>query len=121
MNVKVYGKVVACAFGAVIILSIAGSIIEASGIVSSPQSYRIAQIIAMTTGLILFLIIGFAMVPVLIRFFVLLQVKMGNSEHRTVEFLIQNEKYTVYGFWIFYAIGALIAIPAMIADFVSKM
>ncbi len=121
MNVRVYGKIVACAFGAMIILSIVGKLIEMSGIVSSPQEHRTFGVIAMTTGLILFLIIGFAMVPVFIRFFVLLQVKIGNSEHRTVGFLIQNEKYTVYGFWIFYAISALIAIPAAIADFVSKM
>ena len=118
MNVKFYGVIAACAVGALIAFSIVGKIVENSGIAADPQSYRLAQMAAIVTGLILFFVISYAGVPLVVRFFILAQIKIGNGEHPTVKFLTRNEKRIVYGFWIFFALGSLLAVPAMIYNLV---
>lgn len=119
MNLKFYKVVVACAAGALIIFVIVGKFIEISGIVADPQSYRTAQLIAIGTSLVLFFVISFAGVPIFVRFFIFIQTKIGNGEHPAIKFLTRHEKRIVYGLWIFFALGALLAVPAMIYDIVA--
>jgi len=67
-----------------------------------------------------FILFGMLAVPVAIKTFLAIQVKIGNGDHRLVQTLSTYAKEIVYGVWIFYMIGICIAVPLMIKyDFFS--
>lgn len=99
-----------------IVLSIAGNAIESHGLVTSPEERAKAESIAITVAFVLFLVLGYSVVPLFVRVFILGQIKVGNGDFPPVKALRQYEKYFVLGVWIFFTLGFLIALPAMVAD-----
>ncbi len=76
MNIKLYIVIAASSFGVMIIGNIIGGLLGARGYTSNPQ---LEKTMLMIYG-ILFLALGFAAVPILLRVFTTLQARIGNGE-----------------------------------------
>lgn len=63
----------------------------------------------------LFLVLGFSLVPVLVKLFT--DALPEIIRESTIPIMIkENATNIVYGFWFVYALGIIIALPAMIKD-----
>jgi hypothetical protein len=67
-------------------------------------------------GFTIFCVLGFSIVPLAIRFFVTMQIKIGNAELFLVKWLQAHETGTIIGVWIFLIIGLCMALPSAIKD-----
>ena len=64
----------------------------------------------------LFLLICFSIVPLAFRFFITMQLKIGNGEFAPIKWLAEHERQMVYGGWALIILGFAIALPAAIKD-----
>jgi hypothetical protein len=116
MNTKLYLIILASAFGLLIVGSIVGNMLESSGRFDSeslgPRGITALKIFFFT----LFCIICYAAVPLLIKAFIVLQLKVGNGESFLVKFVQAHEQAVTYGFWAMCAIGICISLPAAIKE-----
>ena len=94
MNTKIFLVILASAFGLIIIGSVVGGVMESRGMLTEetlgPKGITIIKIIYFT----LFCIICFAVVPVVIRYFIVLQTKIGSKEPRASARGIKNQNLT---------------------------
>lgn len=80
------------------------------------------EVIAKTISFLLFLAIGFAAVPFMIRFVLVnfnrIQSRLGNQRLPLIQFLVTNEQKIIrrltYAYWLVYLLGLLIASPYII-------
>jgi len=116
MNTKIFLIILASAFGLIIVGAIVGGIMESQGTLTKetigPKGITAIQLIYFT----LFCIMGFALVPIVIRYFIVMQIKIGNEELFLIQWLQTHEHAVVYGFWSLFVIGLCIAVPAAIKD-----
>ncbi len=116
MNTKIFLHILACAFGLIVVGAIVGGIMESQGTFTKetigPKGITVIQIIYFA----LFCSIGFALVPIVIRYFIDMQIKIGNGEMFLIQWLQTHEHGVIYGLWGFFVIGLCIAIPAAIKD-----
>ncbi|HWP76252.1 MAG TPA: hypothetical protein VNU03_17145, partial [Methylomirabilota bacterium] len=64
----------------------------------------------------LFLALGFAAIPLMLRVFLWGQRRIGNEAVPMVRFLADHQTGVVVAVWIVFALGLGIALPAMLAD-----
>ena len=64
----------------------------------------------------LFLAIGFAAIPLMLRVFLWAQRRIGNEAVPMVRFLAEHQTGVVLAVWIVFGLGLAIALPAMVAD-----
>jgi hypothetical protein len=116
MNTKIFLVIFISVFGLFILISVISYILESNGMpiekAIGPRGETAAKIIFF----IMFCIMGFSMVPLAVRFFVHMQVKIGNSDLFLVKFLLEHERGVVLGVWVFFAIGLCIALMGAIKD-----
>lgn len=60
---------------------------------------------------ILFLIIGFSLMPITVKIPLDFQIKIGNGEIPFIKFLYRNSMNIVYIFWGIFVLGIVIAAP----------
>jgi hypothetical protein len=116
MNIKLYIVIAASAFGVMIVGSIIGGVLGARGYTSNPQLEKTMLIIY---G-VLFLALGFASVPILLRVFTTLQARIGNGELPPIRWIRNNEFVISCCVWGFFLLGLIIALPAALKDWFSK-
>lgn len=63
-----------------------------------------------------FLLIAFSAVPLMIKLFVHLQIRIGNGEHRVIRWLAGHRWPMTFAFWGVFALGLLIALPTMLRE-----
>jgi hypothetical protein len=86
-------------------LMIIGNILESNGTLKS-SNYRHQRIDVLTLAYFtLFCVMIFAFVRLVIRFFVFMQIKIGNGELFLVKLLQAREQAVFYGCWIMMVIG----------------
>ena len=66
-----------------------------------------------------FLCIIVSVPPVFLRLFIAGQERIGNAEHAVVRFLREHEWQVVRAVWLLWVVGALIAVPAAIYDWMQ--
>jgi hypothetical protein len=110
MNAKVWLIV----FVSAIVIAVLGSVLESRGLLSflGARENRVMAIFGFT----IFCVLGFSIIPLAIRFFVTMQIKIGNGELFLVKWLQAHETGTVIGVWIFLIIGLCMAVPSAIKD-----
>src|SRR5262245_4965625 len=69
---------------------------------------------------LLFLVLGFSLVPLLIRGFLVLQASIGNADLWIVRLLRDHELGITWSVWGIFALGTLIALPVMVKDLLGK-
>ncbi len=103
------------ALGAVALLigmNIGAGIYLAGGAKENPERIKKMSVVVKAIAFILFIVIGFSMIPVMVKFFTdALPEIIGESS--LTEVLQKNAMVIVYGVWAVYAIGMGIAFPAM--------
>jgi len=115
IKLKTFVILFAGAFGAVILMSIAGGVLESSGYVPTKG----AMIGMVVFSLSLVMIMAFSIVPIAVKgFFYLFEKVRPVSVYGPLPqwFYLLKEKHMVivYAMWGFYLLGLLIALPAMI-------
>lgn len=103
------------ALGAVALLigmNIGAGIFLKGGAKENPENVKKMSVVVKTFAFALFLIIGFSLIPVMVKFFTdaLREIITGSTLPETLQ---KNAMFIVYGVWIVYAIGIAIAFPAM--------
>ena len=108
MHSKPYLVVFVSAFGLIIISSIIGNILESEGVLTAEN---IGSDVIETITIFFFCcfcIISFSLVPLVLRFFINMQIKIGNGEFFLIKWFKAHERAVVYGFWGFMLIGLAI-------------
>jgi hypothetical protein len=109
MNTKRYLIIWCSSFGAVVVGSIIGGILESSGTVTM-ESIDPKWVSAITMiSFALFCVMCFATVPLAIRFFIVAQIKIGNGEFFLVKWFQAHERTIVYCAWGMLILGMGIA------------
>jgi hypothetical protein len=116
MNIKIYVIIAASAFGLMIVGSIIGGILAARVYASNPQLEKTMLIIY---G-ILFLALGLASVPILVRVFITLQERIGNGELAVIQWIRSNEFVISCSVWGIVVLGLIIALPAALKAWGSR-
>jgi len=109
MSIKIYVIILASCFALLIGWAVVGGMIESSGVKVDPITIQVM-------AFILFLAIGFAIVPVMIRLFIRGQIKIGNGDRAVIKFLQAREQKVVYCIWGFYALGLIYLLPVIKED-----
>jgi len=99
------------AFGAAVVLSIVGSILQARGLAS--PTIKTAFVAAMVVA---FVVIAAAMPPLAVRYFLAGQTAIGNGDVPLIAFMIRHETTIVRGVWVFMAAGIAIALPHVLRE-----
>lgn len=113
---KANAIVAGLAMAAILLLSLLGYLIDAEQLIADPQTPEHLGLYALGVFFVLFLILSFAVVPLFLRTFVVLQERIGNGQLAIVKLLRVHERGVTYGFWAVYALGTLIALPVMLQD-----
>jgi hypothetical protein len=116
VNIKLYLVIAAVAFGLMIIGSIIGGLIGTRGHAADP---RLEKTVLMIYGF-LFLALGFAAVPILLRVFTTLQARIGNGDLPPVRWIRDHEFGISCGVWGIFLLGMLIALSTVLKNWFSK-
>ena len=112
-------------FYAVVLLSCLGIFILSAvvnGILESSETFDLNAVdpkINMAMNIfyfVLFLGIGFSIVPLMVKLFIFMQVKIGNGEFFLVKFIREHEQGFVYSVWGIFIVGLMIALPSAIRE-----
>jgi hypothetical protein len=93
------------ALGLIIIGSIVGNILESRGTLSAATIGDNVINAWKLVFFVLFCVMAFALVPLVVRFFITMQIKIGNGEFVLIKFFQAHEQAIVYGFWFMIVIG----------------
>jgi len=108
LNTKMYLIIFGSSFALMIVGAVVGNILEANG-TSSQEKLGPRGTAAVTAAyLALFCAMAFAIVPLAVRFFIVMQVKIGNGEFALIRWFQTHEQALVYGFWGMMVIGICI-------------
>jgi len=114
MNIKKCLIIIASAFGLMVAGAIICNILIYNGTLKLLGPGGITAI--KLTYFILFCVMGFALVPIALRYFISKQIKIGNGEYFLIKWIQAHEEPVVYGFWSLFIVGLCIALPAAIKD-----
>ena len=112
MNTKPYLIVFVATLALIIVSAVIGNVLESNGTLGRLGSETITAVKAFYFTL--FCVLFFSIVPVVLRYFISMQIKIGNADFFLIQWLQAHERKVVYGFWIFCVIGVCIAVPAAI-------
>ena len=105
MNTRIFLVVFLSALGLTIVGSIVGNILESRGTLSAATIGANGINAWKLVFFVLFCVMAFSIVPLVVRFFITMQIKIGNGEFFLIKFFQTHEKAIVYGFWIMMVIG----------------
>ncbi len=114
MNTKISIIIFVSALVVLIVSAIVGNILESNGTLKtlSPKGIVAVKIFYFAV----FCVLAFSLVPIVLKYFISGQIKIGNEESFLIQWLQTHEKGVVYGFWALCVIGLSMAVPAAIKD-----
>jgi hypothetical protein len=97
-----------------------GSILEDSGTLSEetlgpilgPRGVTAIKIVFFA----MFCVLGLSIVPLLVRFFVVGQIRIGHGELFLIKWILAHEKEVIYALWLLCVIGLCTGLQAAIKD-----
>ena len=111
MNTRICLIVAAATLGVIITSAVVGNILESTGLLTrqglGPKGVGAVKLFYLT----LLVVLGVVLVPLLLKAFLALQIRIGNGETFPVKWLLAHERGVVYGFWGLIVSGLLLAIP----------
>jgi hypothetical protein len=120
MDTKPFIILFSVSFGLILLGAIIGNLLGASGALTKEKLGPNGIAVVMVFFFVLFLLMVFSLVPLFVRTFIALQIRIGNGEFFLIQWLQENERGVVYGFWGFCAAG-LIIMYALAKDEILKM
>jgi hypothetical protein len=116
MNARTCLLVIASALGLIVVGAVVGNVLQSTGILNrealGPRGIAAVKLFYV----ILFCVLGFAAVPLLIKYFIDLQIRLGNGDISPVKWLQAHERSVVYGFWAMVVVGLSMALPAAVRN-----
>ena len=109
MNPRIYIIILASSLSLMILGAIVGGILESSGTVTRASLGSRGVTIIMGVYGVLFFLAAFALVPLALRFFISMQIKIGNGEFFIIKWLQTHEATVVFCFWGMFILGLGIA------------
>jgi len=108
MNIKFFTILLAVSFGLMIVSAIVGNILESKGVLTK-EMIGLGGITAVVLFYIfLFCLMAVSLVPVALRFFLNMQIKIGNDNLAIIKWLQTHEQTVVFGFWGLILVGFII-------------
>ncbi|MBI5578024.1 MAG: hypothetical protein HY895_02625 [Deltaproteobacteria bacterium] len=108
MNIKLFTIVFLGSLGLIIVSAVIGNILEEKGILTKEMIGPKGVTAVLSFYFILFCIMAFSLIPLALRFFLNMQVKISNGEFVLIRWLQTHEQSVVYGFWGLIIIGLII-------------
>jgi hypothetical protein len=108
MNTKTYLIILGSSFALMIVGAAVGNILESNGTLSQEKIGPRGTTAIALAYLALFCVMAFAIVPLAIRLFIVLQLKIGNGEFVVIKWFQTHEQAVVYGFWSMMVVGICI-------------
>lgn len=108
MNIKLFTVLFFGTLGLIIVSAIIGNILEAKGILTKEMLGSKGVTTVISFYFALFCVLAFSLVPLALRFFINMQVKIGNAELVIIRWLQAHEQSVVYGFWGVIVVGLII-------------
>lgn len=108
MNIKFFTIILAISFGLMIISAIIGNILESKGILTKEIIGLGGRTAVVLFYIFLFTLMAFSLVPVALRFFLNMQIKIGNGNLLIIKWLQTHEQMVVFGFWGIILVGFII-------------
>jgi hypothetical protein len=112
MNIKICLIIIASAFGLMASGAVLVNVLEWYGTLKNVGPGVVSAV--KWAYFILFCIMGFCLVPVVIRYFISAQIKIGNGGHSLIKWLQASEQTVIYGFWCLFVIGLSIGLPVAV-------
>ena len=112
--IKVLAILTAGSIAALILLVVVGNILDTQGLVRNREA---AATFMKLTAFALFLVLGFALMPLAMHLFIVAQGSIGNGGHGFVRFLREHERAVTFFMWGMFTAGLAIALPVMWRDF----
>ncbi|RJP70045.1 MAG: hypothetical protein C4532_09865 [Candidatus Abyssobacteria bacterium SURF_17] len=109
MSTKIYTVILTASFGLMILGAVVGGFLESAGVLRSENVGSRGVAIIKLIYLGLFCLMSFAVVPLALRAFIALQVRIGNGELFLVKWFQTHEQTVVYCFWGLFVLGLGIA------------
>jgi len=104
--------VIASTLGLIMIGAVIGNLLESAGILTRETIGAKGIAAVKLFYFILFCVLGFAAVPIFIKYFIDLQIRLGNGDALPIKWLQAHERNVVYGFWGMIVVGLSMALPA---------
>lgn len=108
MSPKPFLIILVSSFALVIICAVVSNILESKGILSEEKIGPRGTTAVQAVFFVLFIVIGFAIVPLFVRLFIVMQLKIGNGEFFFIKWFVAHEQAVVYGFWSMIVAGLCI-------------
>jgi hypothetical protein len=108
MNLKPYLVVFVSAFGLIIISAVFGNILESEGVLTTGRIGAKGIEAVKSFYFLLFCVMVFSFVPLVIRIFIKMQIKIGNGGFFLIQWFQTHERRIVYGFWGLIIVGFVI-------------
>jgi hypothetical protein len=109
MDTRFYVIVAMTSFGLIVLSAVIGNVLESMGVLTRESIGRRGTFIVLLFYFALFCILAFSLVPVLLKTFILMQIRIGNGELGLIRWVRGHEQAVVYGVWVLFGAGLLIA------------
>ena len=121
MSMKIYIIILAVSFGVMILGAIIGGFLESSGTLTRETLGSQGITVILVIYFALFCAAAFALVPLALRFFIAMQIKIGNGELFLIQWLQGHEQTVVYCCWGMFIIGLGLAFSLAKNDIVKLL
>jgi len=112
MNQRVWLIVFAASFGLMLAGAIIGNILESKGVLTKEALGTNGVYAIKLFFFTLFCIAALSLVPLAVRYFIAMQIKIGNGEFSLIKWLQAHESTVVFCFWGLCVVGLFLALPA---------
>lgn len=109
MDTKLFVILFSTSFILMLLGALIGGMLESSGAVTREALGSKGIVVIMVVYGALYCLMAFSLVPLALKVFIALQIKIGNSEHFLVKWVRENERAIVHGVWGLFVAGLLIA------------
>jgi hypothetical protein len=120
MSARIFLVILAVTVGLLIAGAIVANVLESSGKLSRETIGPNGELAIQIFFFSLFIVICFTVVPLFIKLFLYMQIKIGHGELAIIKWLQAHETNVIYGLWIFMLIGFCIALQGAVKDGLFK-
>ena len=121
MNTKTYLIILGSSFALMIVGAIVGNILESNGTLSEERIGPRGTAAITLSYVVLFCVMAFAIVPLAVRLFIVMQLKIGNGEFFFIKWVQAHEQAVVYGGWSMMVIGIFIIVTLAKDDILKSL
>lgn len=88
-----------------------GTALESFGVLKDPQRLQTPMRIIFFT---IFIVFAFSLIPTMVKGFLAGQASVGNADKSLIQFIDRHQVGIIWGFWIIWIAGFVVALPTMI-------